>query len=329
MATQQEPRSWITCCAYPTWERPAGRQRLMTWQLSHETKRRHRQNGRRPPAGGVRQFCGDWPVAWLACWSGCACLSVRVVADGFPGSAGLAAAEGDDRVGSGDGPVHAGLLESLSDDGFAAGLDEAGADEQAAGAEPAVAHAGRVGEEVAEFSAYLVFLDSFERVAADGCLDAVDVAVVEVFQAGGEPLVPVVEQHELQGPGQGVQVLAGVVEVDDLSGLGELAGGDVPDPGSPVPEDGELADVVRAAADALGLHEVPERGGGLERRDHSGRVPGPDPVPPGVQPVLGEEDRELDLAGAGPAVLAFSLPARGLAARPRDARSVPGGAELR
>jgi hypothetical protein len=27
-------------------------------------------------------------------------------------------------------------------------------------------------------------------------LDAVDVAVVEVFQAGGEPLVPAVQQHE-------------------------------------------------------------------------------------------------------------------------------------
>ena len=52
-----------------------------------------------------------------------------------------------------------------------------------------VAHAGRVVEEVAEFPLGLVFLDAFEGVLADGGLDAVDVAVVEVLQAGGEPLV--------------------------------------------------------------------------------------------------------------------------------------------
>jgi len=32
----------------------------------------------------------------------------------------------------------------------------------------------------------------------------------------------VVEEHELQGPGEVVQVFAGVVEVDDLGGLGYL-----------------------------------------------------------------------------------------------------------
>ena len=51
-----------------------------------------------------------------------------------------------------------------------------------------------------------------------------------------------------------MQVLASVVEIDDLGGGGELAASDVPDPGGAVAEDGELADVVRAAADALSLH---------------------------------------------------------------------------
>jgi hypothetical protein len=66
-------------------------------------------------------------------WSGCSCLVVTVVADRFPLAACFFAAEGDDGVGSRDGPVHACLLESLRDDGLAAGLDDAGADEQAAG----------------------------------------------------------------------------------------------------------------------------------------------------------------------------------------------------
>jgi hypothetical protein len=39
----------------------------------------------------------------------------------------------------------------------------------------------------------------------DGGRDAVDVAVVEVFEPGGEPFVLAVAQHELQGPGQAVE----------------------------------------------------------------------------------------------------------------------------
>jgi hypothetical protein len=95
----------------------------------------------------------------------------------------------------------------------------------------------------------------------------------------------VVQEHELQEAGEVVQVLAGVVEVDDLGGFGELAAGDVPDPGGTVAEDGELADVIGAA-------------GG----DVAGGVPVPDRVSLVVELVLGEEDGELDLAGAGAAV---------------------------
>ena len=125
-----------------------------------------------------------------------------------------------------------------------------------------------------------------------------------------------------------MQVLAGVVEVHDLGGLGELGGGDVPDPGGAVADDGELADVVRAAADALGLHEVRERGGGLEGGDVAGGVPVPDRVPVLVQLVLGEEDGQLDLAGAGAAVLALPVPPGGLLRGHRDAGAVDDGVEL-
>ena len=65
-------------------------------------------------------------------------------------------------------------------------------------------------------------------------------------------------------------MLAGVVEVDDVRGLGEGGGGEVPDPGGAVADDGELADVVRAAADAFCLDQAPERGGGLEGGDVAG-----------------------------------------------------------
>jgi hypothetical protein len=88
---------------------------------------------------------------------------------------------------------------------------------------------GGVVLEVAQRGVDLVFLSPDERVLPGGGHDAVDVAVVEVFQAGGEPLVLMVAQHELQLAGEVVQVLAGVEQVHDLGGLRELGGGDSPD----------------------------------------------------------------------------------------------------
>ena len=127
------------------------------------------------------------------------------------------------------------------------------------------------------------------------------------LEACGEPVVFAVEEHEFEGPGEVVQVLAGMEQVHDLGGLGEFRGGYVPDPGRTVAEDGHLADVAGAAADAFGLHQAGEHGGGLERGHIAGGVPVRDRVALAVELILGEEDGELDLAGAGPAV--FALPA--------------------
>src|SRR5260221_4429656 len=68
-------------------------------------------------------------------------------------------------------------------------FDDAGADEEAALAEPVVAHAGGVVLEVAQGGVDLVFLHAFEGVLAGRGDDAVDVAVVEVLQPGGEPFL--------------------------------------------------------------------------------------------------------------------------------------------
>ncbi len=67
--------------------------------------------------------------------------------------------------------------------------------------------------------------------------------------------------------------------------------------------------MVRAAADALGLHHVAEHAGGLEGGDVGRGVPVADRVPVVVQLVLGEEDCELGLAGAGASVLSLAGPA--------------------
>ena len=128
--------------------------------------------------------------------------------------------------------------------------------------------------------------------------------------------------------GEVVQVLAGVVEVHDLGGLGELAAGDVPDPGGAVAEDRELADVIGAAADAFGLDQAGEHGRGLEGGDVAGGVPVPDRVAVIIELVLGEEHGELDLAGAGAAVLALAVPPRGLLRGHGHAGAVDDGIQL-
>ena len=58
-----------------------------------------------------------------------------------------AAAEGDDGVGAGDGPAHAGALEPCADL-LASGLDDARRDAQALGAELRIAHAVSVPEHI-------------------------------------------------------------------------------------------------------------------------------------------------------------------------------------
>ncbi|MBV9208064.1 MAG: hypothetical protein JO037_22290 [Actinobacteria bacterium] len=65
-------------------------------------------------------------------WSGGSCLVVTVVTDGFSLAAGLGAAQVMMASAPSTGPVHAGLLEPLADDGLAAGLDDAGADDRPA-----------------------------------------------------------------------------------------------------------------------------------------------------------------------------------------------------
>src|SRR5215472_11566306 len=105
-------------------------------------------------ARGARQICSTQDHL-----SGGGCLVVRCGADLVFGPAGLLTAQGGDGGGAVQAPVHAGEFEALADDRFAAGLNDAGAGEQAALAEPVVAHARGVVLEVAQRGVELVFLD--------------------------------------------------------------------------------------------------------------------------------------------------------------------------
>ena len=126
-----------------------------------------------------------------------------------------------------------------------------------------VAHPGGVGLEVAQCGVQFFGFDPGQREG--GRRTAVrDVAVVESPAAFGDPGGVLVAEDEGEQLAQVVQVLAGVVQVDDLGGFGEVLAGQVPDPVRAVAEDGELADVAGAAAAGLGGHQHAESAAGAK-----------------------------------------------------------------
>jgi hypothetical protein len=160
---------------------------------------------------------------------GCAGLVVGSLPDLVPSVAGVLAAEGGDTSGAADGPAHAGELEPLADDRLAAGLDHAGADEHAQGAEVLISHPVGIGLEVGQGLVSLGGQAADELQAAAGGQQGGDVPGVELGEALGEPVVAVAAEQPGGEGGQLVDVLAGVVEVDDLGGGGEVLAGQVPD----------------------------------------------------------------------------------------------------
>lgn len=148
--------------------------------------------------------------------------------DLVPATAGLLAAEADDGGGAAYGPAHAGQLEALRHDRAAAGLDRPRADEQAERAEAGVAHPRAVGLEVAERLLDLLRLRVGGREVPRGGEQRRDVTAIELGQPLGEPAPAAIRAERGCDQGaEGVQVLAGVVEVDDLDRAREVLAGQV------------------------------------------------------------------------------------------------------
>jgi hypothetical protein len=113
------------------------------------------------------------------------------------------------------------------------------------------AHAVGVDVEVSELPVAFAGQGAGEFQGAPGGEQGGDVAGVEFGEAFGKPvMVAAAEQQGCEGR-QVVDVLAGVVEIDDLGGSVEQFIGDVLDPYRAVAADDELADVLSAAAAGL------------------------------------------------------------------------------
>ena len=191
-----------------------------------------------------------------------------------------------------------------------------------------VAHPGGAVLEVRQGLVPLGGFDPGQGEGAGGGCERVDVAGVELGTALGEPSAAGVAEHEGEGLAEVVQVLAGVIEVHDLGGFGEVLAGQVPDPHCAVAQDGQLPDVAGAAAVGLGGHQHPEPGGRRERGQVGRGARVADGIPVLIHLGLGEHAGQLRLAGAGLAVLAFAGPALGLGADYRHAGAVDGDIHL-
>lgn len=125
-----------------------------------------------------------------------------------------------------------------------------------------------------------------------------------------------------------MQVFAGVVEVHDLGGFGQDAGGEVPDPVRSIAEDDELADVVAAPAEGFGVYQGGELIGWGEGAQVAGRVGVAHRPAFGVYAGLGEQAGEFDLAGTGPPVGVLARAGAGGGGHHRYCGAVDGEVEL-
>ena len=83
-------------------------------------------------------------------------------------------------MGAANGPEHAGLLEALTDDRAATGLDHTGSDEKSPTAEQGVLHLPLVFLEIPElFDGFLALASSFWKPRVDRSGESVDIAEIE------------------------------------------------------------------------------------------------------------------------------------------------------
>ena len=166
------------------------------------------------PPRGARQICGALSHA---------ASGVSSFPEAFEAAPEDAAAQGEDGIGAGDGPVHSGALEARSDGMFATRFDDAGGDAQAAGPERGIAHALTVADEIVDAFAGLV---AGWGVVGKGGDDGADAAGIEFVTSLFCPLRGEVGPGCVDGLGDVPEVAFGVEDVrcpDPVDGL-TLAG---------------------------------------------------------------------------------------------------------
>ena len=172
-------------------------------------------------------------------------------------AAELAAPQGDDGVGAGHGPVHAGALEPGADGELASGLDDARRHAKTPRPELRIAHPVAVAGQVVDTLAGLL---AGLAVGAQFSQDRIEPPGVQLVPPVLAPPDGQVRAGAVDGLGDITQMPLGVVDVDDFDGAGELFGGQIPDPLGPVADDDASRRGVEAAPPRFAIRPLRERG---------------------------------------------------------------------
>jgi len=215
------------------------------------------------------------------------------------------------------------LLKALAHEVLASGFYDAGAGRQTLGVEVGVLHARLVFLEVVDFgSGVFGRVGVLGQEASSFFHDRFDVALVQAVPPPVFVLVQALEIAVKKELAQLDQVLAGVVEIDDVDSTGEVGLDDVPDPFAAIGDDDDTPGVEQSAPDRLGVDASLKLFGRLDGADEAGggRIAN-GPAFFG-KAGLGEGPAELGLARFGRTVLLFALTVFPLARRHRHARAV-------
>jgi hypothetical protein len=145
----------------------------------------------------------------------------------------LGTAESDDGVGAADGPTHPSSFETCADGYLASGFHNAGGSAKALGVELWVAHTVSVGLEIVK--AATCFLRARD-LAADGVEQSLEFSGVEFFLPTFCPLRRAWMSEAIESFSEITQVLFGMIAVNNLSGIGKLILGEIPNPEGPISE---------------------------------------------------------------------------------------------
>ena len=158
-------------------------------------------------------------------------------------------------IGTPNGPLHAGLLQAMTDGGFAAGFDDARTDEERLTAEVGITHPLRIALKVVQgtvnrFLSRLISGTQPLELAQDGF----DVALIKLLAAASGPIVGLGGGLAVHALGQFGQMLAGMVEVDNLDGIVEVFIGNVLDPRCSIANDNDPPAALQAAAHRFSIN---------------------------------------------------------------------------
>src|ERR1035438_2623843 len=176
-----------------------------------------------------------------------------------------ATTQSDDGVGAANGPEHSGAFEPSTDDDLTTGFHDTGTNKQTLCAKGRIAHPLCVAFKVFGFvgDGFGEFVGAGRRIAQD-LHQGLNLAALQAIETAGDPLSETLAVIRKQLGRQVPQMLASMIEVDDLNGAWKVLIGEIPDPDRAVADHHLLLGPAPATPPGFGIESETEGFGGLD-----------------------------------------------------------------